>query len=365
MVKFYSATAKNTDELSNIALNHCNIEKLILSSVTNLDELKKFTNLKELCVFAMNALELYEELNFDTSSLDYLYNLENISFENDDHITNLHLNNKNKLKSLFISSCHSLKNIIGLKDLKELKELVIYDVPNIDISVVNSIIELVKNNDNLMRIYLDINFYNDFDENELNLLKEKNALFTEKIGKDDNYVYSFNMMEEFNKRVLEIYKQVHKNYQDLYDVLKEEYKIVKETEYDYESLSKRDNYILKGGQFYKYCNRYKAINSAYSALMKKKAVCEGYVNLLRYFYKLEGVNLYPMICLYKDQFHVVGKALIGGIELYFDPQLDNAFGNLNNFGISFEEFQRNHSIFFSRDNFDRFENKDKNVRELQ
>jgi len=354
----------NSYQLSQAIPKAKSYTKMHLSSITMLDDIVNFSNLKELNISAMNSLELYEKISVDTLPLVHLENLEKLYIENDDHISKLYLGRMKKLKSLFVSSCHTLNDIYDLKHLENLEELIIYDVPNIDKTLLNELVEFVKESVNLRNVLVDINFFNYFNNKQLKVLKENSVRFVEKLGLYDNYIYSFKMMEDFNKKVLEIYNFIHDRYKDFDDVLFKEYQFVKNTEYDYEALAKRVDYTENGGKFYKYCNRYKAINSSYTTLMKKRAVCEGYVNLLKYFYNLEGVNLYPVTCYYNNQFHVAAKALINGVELYFDPELDNRFNNHNNYGISNAEFLRNHDTCYKRDNFDRFENINERVREM-
>lgn len=343
---------KNTAELFDMANSSNQVSKLHISSVTELDDIKHFTKLQELYIYALNAIEFYEEKEIDTVPLGYLVNLRSLYIENDDHIKSLYLRKLQSLEKLFVSSCHSLYNIFDLRSLRNLKEIIIYDVPNIDREFLNTLVDYINMSDELENVLLDINFYNFFDEFQLQALKNKHVRFVEKIGQMDNYVYSFKMMEELNKKVLEVYNEFHREYKTQEDILFSLYEYVKHIEYDEEGLHKRNEYIHNGGSFKKFYNRYKAINSTYSAMMKKKAVCEGYINLLKYFYNLENVDLYPVICLYKNSSHVAGKALINGVELYYDPELDKRFGNHNNYNISKEEFLRNHDIIFSRDDFD-------------
>ena len=347
---------KNTAELFDMIRSSSNEDRLHISSVTKLDDLRLFNNLKELYIYAIDAIEFYEELNIDTVPLGYLVNLKTLYIENDDHIKSLYLRKMKELEKLFISSCHALYNIYDINELGNLKELIIYDVPNIDRNFLNQIVDYINQNKNLEKVLLDINFYNFFDEEQLNILKERGVKFIEKIGQRDNYVYSFNMMEKLNKRVLEVYNKIHNEYKDREQILYAMYEYVKGTEYDDEGLLKRQEYIINGGSFKKFYNRYKAISTTYTTMMKRKAICEGYINLLRYFYNLEGIDLYPVICSYKNQSHIAGKALVNGAELYYDPELDHRFKNHNNYNISKEEFLRNHEIQFSRDNFDEMKN---------
>ena len=343
---------KNTDELSNninkVELSDCDV---YVSSITNLDSLKYFNSITRLSIGALDSLELCEDIIVDTTNLKYLTNLTDLFIENDDHIETLNLYNLNKLKNLFISSCHLLRNINGFENLKNIKTLVVYDVPNLDINFYTKLINYLSNS-KIEKIVLDINTYNLFDEKQKEVLKEHNVFFSEKIGIRDNYVFSTKMMEDYNKRVLKVYQAIHENYKNKDEVLHKIYEYVKSINYDEEALAKRQKYILDGGKFHKFNNKFKSINSSYKALMQNAAVCEGYVNLLRYFYKLENVDLYPVFCEYKGQSHVAAKALIDGSELYFDPELDHRFNNDNNYMISKENFNVNHDLLFNRDNFD-------------
>ena len=352
MKDFSTYQARNALELSQFSPVAKSLQSIELSTITDLTELSRFTSLKHLKVYAMSLIELYEDNLIDTSTLSCLPNLQSFVLENDDHVRELCLRNKKELKTLSITSCHNLRTISGLKSLTNLQELVIYDTPNIDLDFLTSLVEFINEHPNLNRIVLDINFFNFFNESQLEILRYNGVCFAEKIGIRDNYIFSFNMMKEYNKRILKVYEEIHSRCKKSDDILFAIYEYVKNTDYDDESLLNRHKYLENGGKIYRFDNRYKSVNSSYSALIRKKAVCEGYVNLLKYFYKLEGVDLYPVICEYKEQSHVAAKALINGIELYFDPELDHRFNNHNNYGISKDEFLRNHDISFYRDNFD-------------
>lgn len=343
--------AKNTDELNSYIKSSPSANELYLSSVTNLDKIDSFHNLQMLKISAFKAIELNSDIKIDASSIKKLEKLKTLYIENDDHIEELSLPCSSNLDTLFISSCHILRYIGNLNQQNKLRNLVIYDVPNLDKGFYSKLIGFLDNSI-LDRVILDINTYTLFTDEELEKLKEYHVLFAEKIGIRDNYIFTPKMMEDFHSRILEIYKKVHDEYKDLYKILLEYYDYVRNTHYDEESLTKRQKFTLDGGKFYKYSNRYKSINSSYKALMKNNAVCEGYVNLLRYLYNLENVDLYPVFCNYKESSHVAGKAFIDGVEVYFDPELDHRFMNHNNFMISKDEFQRNHDILFYRDNFD-------------
>ena len=353
---------KNTDELNKNVHKNLSDCQVYISSITNLDSLQYFNSIKRLKIQAMDLLEFNEDLIIDTTNLKYLKNLIDLYIENDDHIVNIDLSNFDNLKTLYISSCHLLKDVTSFNNLKNLQNLVIYDVPNINKDfydlLINSLDEL-----NLEKILLDINTFTLFDESQLEKLKHHNVYFVEKIGLTDNYIFSFKMMEEFHNRIINIYNQIHKEYKNTYDILFKMYEYVRNTCYDDASLEKRQKYILDGGKIYRNSNRYKSINSSYKALMKKSAVCEGYVNLLKYFYKLENVDLYPVFCDYKESSHVAAKAFINGLELYFDPELDHRFNNYNNFMIGINDFLNNHKILFYRDDFDTIEKVRNKVRD--
>lgn len=342
---------RNTSELEHSMAKYCSNFDVYISSITKLSSISRFSDIQRLNICVMDPLEFNDELIIDTEDLKTLSNLKKLSIENDDHIEKLDVSNFVDIESLLISSCHMLKEITGLKYLTNLKELVIYDVPNVDRTFYDEIISLIGHH-NLNRFVIDISSYLIFNEEELEILRNSGVLFSEKIGFSDNYVYTYSMMEKFNSKVLNIYYKLHKLYKTRDEVLRSMYSYVKSINYDDASLSKRHQYSQEGGSFKKFDNRYKSINSSYKALMKKKAVCEGYVNLLKYFYALENIELYPVFCDYKHSSHVAAKAFIDGIEVYFDPELDHRFKNSNNYMISKDEFERNHSINYYRDNFD-------------
>ena len=342
---------RNTSELKQKSERFVPELDVYISTITELCSISSYEGLEKLNICAMDSLEFNDESIIDTSYLSDLRTLNELSIENDDHIETIDLSNFPNIESLQISSCHLLKEINGINGLKNLKELIIYDIPNLDKTFYNELIIYLKSHKSI-HLILDINAYVLFNEEELELLKAIGTLFSEKIGFRDNYVYTFSMMEKFNSKVLNIYYKLHRTYKTRDDILRAIYSFIKNIDYDDAALSRRHQYALEGGTFKKFDNRYKSINSSYKALMKKSAVCEGYVNLLRYFYALEGVELYPVFCDYKDSSHVAAKAFINGTEVYFDPELDHRFLNSNNYMICKDDFERNHSIIYYRDNFD-------------
>ena len=355
---------KNADQLNSYINVADSIKEMKISTVTNLDNIDSFCNLTKLEISALNSIELYEDILIDSQKICGLKQLSCLLIENDDHIEKLTLPGVlfTNIDVLSISSCHLLKNIEKLFQQHKLRTLILYDVPNLDKTFYDKLVNFLDYS-MLDRVILDINTYTLFSDEQLEKLKEYHVQFAEKIGIRDNYIFTPKMMEEFNKKIIAIYNEVHSKYNHLYDILRDYYKYVKSTEYDAASLEKRHKFTIEGGHFYKYANRYKSINSSYKALMKHSAVCEGYVNLLRYLYNLESVDLYPVFCEFEDSSHVAGKAFLDGMEVYFDPELDHRFNNCNNFMISKSEFERHHDILFYRDNFDIIDNVKNRVRE--
>ncbi len=177
------------------------------------------------------------------------------------------------------------------------------------------------------------------------------------IGSND---ITHNKIVAMDKKAQEILNGIIKeDYSDIEKVTAIYAYMMKNIEYDYESLNGA-KYGEKNSEYEEAYNNLSEHTytfllkrqSAYNAILRGKSVCEGYTNMMHYLLKASGVNSKTVSC--KDEInieeptsdtnHSVIKVEIEDDWYYFDPTWDAGKKIITNFFKTKEEFNQNHTL---------------------
>lgn len=316
------------------------VDELVVSTITNLELLKCFNNLKHLTIRCLDDIEYTVNPIIDYKILNQLSNLEELNIISNDNIKSLDISNL-ELKKLTLVGNHNLKQIKIKTD--NLEELIISDNPDFNLNFDNS---MLNNIENIKKVLLDINLFH-----KINCTN--NIKFVEKISVGSFYFYSAKMVKSMYNLVNKIIKKYNECNISEELIIELIYKnIVEKLNYDYENLEKRDNYIKNYKNISNYNNKYKSINSSYKAITNKNVVCEGYVGLFKYFLSLMGYKSVTVYCKEKDNINALQHAALRYQKenewLFCDPQLEEKNKPLKFFNLTKEEFEQKYELL-SRD----------------
>lgn len=329
---------------------------LTINSLTSIEDISSLKNLKRLNIIGQSPKEYSEDIIIDYEKIKTLKNLETLVIINNYHIQELDLNELENLKTLIVVANQNLKIINGLDKLKNLNHVVI-----VGSSIQNKdwLKEYILNTQKTAVNILDCRMYKFIAQDEelqkilymMNAEHETNLLFAEKIGVGEIFSYTYPMIN----KIYHLGQDIIKN--NIREQMSEEEKVrilynyvVDSLEYDTEELQKRDDLILKDESIIKiYKNDYKFINSSYRALIERKVICEGYVNVLIYLLDLIGIEARNVYCNIKsnniDYYnHSAIKIKINNDWYYCDPQLENKNQKNEFFMKSYEEFIKTHGV---------------------
>lgn len=337
------------------------IKSITLTSNDSLEELEQLKNLTSLCI--VKGLPGNTNDVIDYNVISKLVNLETLTVINTSNILELDIGNLSKLKKLRLIDNASLEKINGLEKLKELEEVIICG------NVVNSLDnpkEYIDNTINTQINILDVSMYNNaFSENKtiqdyLNKKIKRKQSFI-KFGemlKFDNECYVINNveMQKMDDKASEILERLNL---DGLDTIQKVYKIyeyiVNNTEYDYSGIEERNTVYNSGIDLAKKENEvFKkealTINSSYCALINNRAVCDGYVNMMRLLLSMENIQTNKVMCLFKsDQSlkpdHVIIKFKDeNGNWYYCDPEKEQKTKQIDYFALTYDEISKTHKL---------------------
>lgn len=365
-LNYFIMTTLQQDPLKNVSYGRFakkdleDLEKLSISTLTEIDNISILSNLKQLNIIAMNSkeYEVAKIINYD--ELNNLSDLETLAIINNQHIDKLDISNLNNLKRLILVSNYNLKEIMGLDKLTNLEQIVIVGNSINNIEWLKGYLDNTKNsNINILDYKLFNRIIQDKDKYDyltnLEISYDTNLSFAEKIGIGEIFIYSFQMMQ----RVYEIARKIVDD--NITDEMTDEEKIetlykyvVSNLEYDNENLAKRAKYVSTNSNLNIYSNKFKYINSSYGAFTSGKAVCEGYANMLIFLLNMVGIESRIVYCNVKgivsenqDYYsHAANKIKIDNKWYYFDSQLETNINELRYYKKTKEEFYKTHDILY-------------------
>lgn len=333
------------------------IEELTINSTTNIKGINDLKGLKKLRIGKMFNDE-YDYPGFvDYSYIETMDNLEELFISDNVNIKSLNLSNLKKLKTLVITFNSNLQEIIGLEKLPNLEKLIIvgnkFDcIENMEAFFNNTVhtkvnvlgVEFYHRTIGIPQLYMQ---YKALFEN-----KQTSLMFAENTSVGGLYFYSPSMINNIYKKSLKILLPIMDERVSDIDKVRYIYEyVISNVQYDRDGLSKRDDelYAHFFPKPFENDNRYREINSSYHAIQRKKAVCEGYSNMMNLLLGILGIRSETIVCKLKNDSasylnHSANKILINDNWYYCDAQKEMDVNKLQYFCKSKQDFLETHSL---------------------
>ncbi len=354
------------------------LDTIILENSDNIDELVLFPNLRVLKIKSQNTDTVIEKDPFKVNNIDknnffvlsYLTSLEELTIVNDNNIESINLLPLTNLKKIKLCNNKNLVNIIGLDQLKNLEKILIY--ANKGNPVIDADIYL-ENTKDALKNYLDITMFYDLysksiyhkDHKRGSYFQDKylscvgsygtNLEFVEKVGIYNYYVplrasavvKLYERAEEVNNRLSVRFKFSSK------EKMKSLYHYARKIEYDYDALDIRDTDSLDTiSKNENLSYRMSLPNTSYTALVKKKTVCEGYANMLHLLFYMNGIGSRVIYCAKEgDSINGLNHAALR-VRYHDEDYYIDADPNWGSYEDEFfmqrkEEFKKTHVLAYS------------------
>lgn len=331
------------------------VESLVITGCDDLKGIEKLSNLKYLTILGVNLNSFQGDPNLQNhipnfECINDLVSLEKLSILYDAEIETLIISNLQHLKSLKLFCNPKLKTIVGLDRHTQLDEISICNCPIQDVGNVRQYLDNTKDtaihiwdvnmfttllNDPSIRIYLKNKMY----DNLTNLSFGEHIYFH-----DEVFIIDWYQMNDMYNRANRILRELQidkledkKKVQYIYEY------IIKHLQYDYKGLQYRDeNYkffeYMTGEEKKYFMRRLATINSSFGAITRKKVVCDGYVNLMKFLLNFYGISSQTVICFRQNRLHSAIKFKIESVWYYADPEQDQKIKSTQYFGLTYQEF---------------------------
>lgn len=344
------------------------INELVISNCDGLEGLSNLKNLKNLTIVSSNLDSFSKPIVLnditDFSEINKLVNLESLKIIYDQNIEILDIRNLENLAVLKLFCNSNLVKIRGLSDKKKLNQVVICECP---VSDIGDVIKYIENTVDTSINIMDIKMYAKMFPLKISeLLKAKyntnnsNIKFGEHIYfHDEIYVIDVYQMSEMYKKILSLLKKLNIEELSKEDQAFAIYKfVISYLSYDYDGLDYRNSnyekvlslsendrqYILK---------RMALMNSSFGALTTRKAVCDGYVNLLKLIFNIYGIKSETVICKKGELPHSAIKYYVNSKWYYADPERDYDQNMIRYFGLTKEELSKIYVLSFKENILDK------------
>ena len=365
------------------------------TNVGDIKELEKLQNLKKLSIVSTNSdfyakLEngkMYDESSYNSEKsniddfkiLERLKNIEELRIESEEDLYELDVTNLKKLKKIELINNINLKEVKGLNELENLEKILMSRNGTGSLELKQFDIMDAVENKVLKEVVLDVDMFP-------NLIKEFPQLVEkiEQYEKNNERVYTWienkstydrwankfstRNLKEMDIRVEEILQNIIKtDYTEIEKTLAIYNYITDNVDYDYKMLE----FDQEMQKYEKYClflegssNRssYSIINkrilgkqSSFNGIMKGKAVCQGYANMMHYMLTKENIESREIGCIAnpiteeqeledKGTDHSVIRVKTDDEWYYYDPTWDAGQMKLRNVFKTKEEFEKNHTF---------------------
>jgi len=331
------------------------VESLVITNCDGLEGIEKLFHLKSLSIIGVNLNSFQENFHLqnhiqDFTPINQISSLETLNIFYNGEIEKLDVSFLSNLKNLKLFCNSNLKRIIGLDTKKQLESVSICGCPVADVGNIRTYIENTQ--DTAINIW-DIGMFPRLlkDPSIRNYIKSRmydnltNLSFGEHIYfHDEVYVMDWYQMSDMYNRASRILRELQieqledkKKAQCIYEY------IIKHLQYDYEGLEYRDkNYRffqdMSGEEKAYFMRRLATINSSFGAITRKKVVCDGYVNLMRFLLSICGIASRTVICRKEERLHSAIKFQVDEIWYYADPEQDQRLKSMQYFGLTYSEF---------------------------
>jgi len=299
-----------------------------LSSLVGIENLR---SLETLSIYNSSTTINQGMLNriTDFSLINQLTKLRKLYILNDINIEKLDVSSLDDLEELVLVSNPNLKEIIGINALKKLGKLVV--VGN-DSRCYVEIDQYLKRPSS--KAILDISLYQKLfiksakSSEYSQLARRKGIIFAEKIGFGEIFALSFEQIRDmFNKYNKILKSLINPEFSEQKKVEIIYYFVVSYLSYDSKGLEKRNRYFMEND--YKplldnnIMRNFRKMNTSYGALYSRCVVCEGYVNMMRFFLNLLNINSRTVYCYLRKEpefKHTAIAILLNDEWIFTDPQ---------------------------------------------
>ncbi len=342
------------------------ITKLTLTGTTSLEDIEKLPNLRELNIYSDdissmpgNTIPNINQIH-DFKPLELASSLQILRILNDNFLTELDLTNLPNLHKLQLINNTHLKYLKGLDKLTGLEEVVLL---NNGIATIENISDYIAHTqDTAINIFDLTMFPFTFGNNPKtrHYLEAKlasglsNLSFAEKVSFDDgSFLLDYYKVKNMYLRVKQILRNLNIQDPPTFEDIKNIHKYIAfSLKYDYDGLDYRDknyrntlNKDIKGKDYF--MNRFKLMNTSYAAIVNRKAVCEGYVNMMIFMLNTIGIEAKQVRVSISNELeleHTILKFKYNDEWYYADPEKERETKEIDLFAFSFEEFSKKYSL---------------------
>lgn len=412
-VEYYDDWYKDftQEELDSITeLNICYEE------VRDIKDLEKLHNLKKLSIISGNSNlyakfengEIDEESPYyrektnieDFGILGKLKNIEELRIESEENLSKLDVTNMKNLKKLELINNINLKEVIGLKEVENLEKILMSRNGTGNLELKEFDIMSAVENRKLKEVVLDVDMFP-------NLIKEFPQLVEkiEQYEKNNERVYTwienkniyngwankFNTrnlkemdikVEEILQNIIEpeyteiektlaIYNYITDNVDNDYKMLEFHERMQKDVRYSLflEGRSNKSSYSIIN-------KRILGKQSSFNAIMKGKAVCQGYAQMMHYMLTKENIESREVYCIAdpiieeqeledKGIDHSVIRVKTDDEWYYYDPTWDAGNAKYEYAYKTKYEFNKKHTLSAQEEKIENVKQKKYNDKELE
>lgn len=386
------------------------------TNVGDIKELEKLKNLKKLSIISGNSNlyakiengEIDEESPYyreknnidDFKMLGKLKNIEELRIESEENLSKLDVTNMKNLKKLELINNINLKEVIGLKEVENLEKILMSRNGTGNLELKEFDIMSAVENKRLKEVILDVDMFP-------NLIKEFPQLVEkiEEYEKNNEKVYTWienkstyehwenkfstRNLKEMDIRVEEILQNIIKpEYTEIEKTLAIYNYITDNVAYDYKMLE-FDQEMQKYEKYFLFLegssNRssYSIINkrilgkqSSFNAIMKGKAVCQGYAQMMHYMLTKENIESREIGCIAnqiteeqeledKEIDHSVIRVKTDDNWYYYDPTWDAGKTTYEYAYKTKDEFYKKYTLSAQEEKIQSVKQKKYNDKELE
>ena len=384
------------------------------TNVGDIKELEKLQNLKKLSIVSTNSdfyakLEngkMYDESSYNSEKsniddfkiLERLKNIEELRIESEEDLYELDVTNLKKLKKIELINNINLKEVIGLNELENLEKILMSRNGTGSLELKQFDIMDAVENKVLKEVVLDVDMFP-------NLIKEFPQLVEkiEQYEKNNERVYTWienkstydrwankfstRNLKEMDIRVEEILQNIIKpDYTEIEKTLAIYNYITDNVDYDYKMLE----FDQEMQKYEKYClflegssnkSSYSIINkrllskhSSFNGIMKGKAVCQGYSQMMHYMLTKENIESREIGCTAnpiteeqedKEIDHSVIRVKTDDEWYYYDPTWDTGKTKYEYAYKTKDEFYKKHTLNAGEEKIENVKQKKYNDKELE
>lgn len=386
------------------------------TKVGDIKDLEKLKNLTKLSIISENSSlyakfengEIDEESYYfrektnieDFGIIGKLKSIEELRIESEENLFKLDVTNMKNLKKLDLINNINLKEVIGLNETENLEKILMSKNGTGSLELKEFDIMSAVENKILKEVVLDVDMFP-------NLIKEFPQLVEkiEQYEKNNERVYTWienksiydGWANKFNTRNL---KEMDIRVEEiLQNIIKPEYTEIEKTLAIYNYITENVDYDYKMLEFdqemkkdEKYCvfleessNRssYSIINkrilgkqSSFNAIMKGKAVCQGYANMMHYMLTKENIESIEIGCIAdpiieeqeledKGIDHSVIRVKTDDEWYYYDPTWDAGKTTYEYAYKTKDEFYKKHTLSAQEEKIQSVKQKKYNDKELE